>query len=84
MYTFSFVLADSAYCADLENQVVPFPLFEVLDGKETKDYLQRVEPSPQGGKKMGNALLAAVLGETPASAMPTTPAAMPRPAKMER
>ena len=29
-------------------EVVPFPLFEVLDGKNTEDYLQRVEPSPSG------------------------------------
>jgi hypothetical protein len=35
-----------------------FPLFEVLDGKDTNDYVQRVEPSVQGGKKMADALLA--------------------------
>ena len=29
-------------------EVVPFPLFEVLDGTNTEDYLQRVEPSPSG------------------------------------
>eukprot|EP00415_Alexandrium_ostenfeldii_P000841 UN0841 len=37
-------------------QVVPFPLFEVLDGKDTRDYLHRVEPSVVGGEKMANAL----------------------------
>ena len=42
-------------------EVVPFPLFEVLDGKDTNDYLQRVEPSPQGGRKMAKALMEAVL-----------------------
>lgn len=41
-------------------EVVAFPLFEVLDGKTTEDYIQRVEPSPQGGQKMGAALAAAV------------------------
>jgi len=61
-------------------EVVPFPLFRVLDGTNTEDYLQRVEPSPQGGKKMADALLAAVLAS---EALPT-PATMPRPATMER
>jgi len=41
-------------------EVVGFPLFEVLDGKNTDDYCQRVEPSPQGGQKMGAALADAV------------------------
>jgi hypothetical protein len=38
-------------------KVLPFPLFEVLDGSITSDYVQRVEPSVQGGRKLGNALL---------------------------
>ena len=38
-------------------EVVPFPLFRVLDGKTSSDYCQRVEPSPQGGRKMAAALL---------------------------
>lgn len=38
--------------------VEPFPLFEVLDGKDTQDYVQRVEPSVQGGRKMAEALMA--------------------------
>ena len=29
-------------------EVVGFPLFEVLDGKNTRDYHERVEPSPEG------------------------------------
>ena len=33
-------------------QVVPVPLFEILDSKDSADYLQRVEPSPHGGRKM--------------------------------
>ena len=37
--------------------VTPFPLFEVLDGKDTDDYEQRVEPSMQGGEKMAKAFL---------------------------
>ena len=43
-------------------EVVAFPLFRVLDGSDTRDYLQRVEPSPQGGAKMARALMDAVLG----------------------
>ncbi|CAM9970605.1 unnamed protein product, partial [Heterosigma akashiwo] len=39
--------------------VVPFPLFEVLDGTDPGDYVQRVEPSVAGGRKMAAALLAA-------------------------
>lgn len=58
--------------------MIPFPLFQVLDGKTTEDYLQRVEPSPSGGKKMADALFAAAVGSggSPATSM--------RPAKMER
>ena len=42
-------------------EVVPFPLFRVLDGKNTSDYIQRVEPSSQGGRKIANALLDAIM-----------------------
>merc|ERR1712086_250566 len=38
-------------------EVVAFPLFEVLDGKNTTDYCQRVEPSPGGGSKMATAIM---------------------------
>jgi hypothetical protein len=37
--------------------VTPFPLFRVLDGKNTDDYVARVEPSVQGAEKMSTALL---------------------------
>jgi len=40
--------------------VLAFPLFEVLDGKDTTDYCQRVEPSAQGGEKIGAALVDAI------------------------
>lgn len=36
-------------------EIVPFPMFEVLDGKDTNDYIQRVEPSIQGGEKLAKA-----------------------------
>lgn len=35
-------------------EVVPCPLHEVLDKKTAKDYIARVEPSEQGGRKMAN------------------------------
>jgi len=38
-------------------EVRPFPLFKVLDGKDTADYVQRVEPSVQGGRKIARAFL---------------------------
>merc|ERR1711972_1117211 len=44
-------------------EVVAFPLFEVLDGKNTADYVSRVEPSPSGGKKMAEALVEVVVGK---------------------
>jgi hypothetical protein len=37
-------------------QVVPVPLFAVLDGDESADYVQRVEPSAQGGLKIARLL----------------------------
>merc|ERR1712113_302862 len=43
-------------------EVVPFPLFQVLTGKTTTDYEQRVEPSPSGGKKMACAFLDKMFG----------------------
>jgi len=38
-------------------EVVPIALSEALDGKDTNDYLQRVDPSIQGGRKMANLVL---------------------------
>lgn len=32
--------------------IVPFPMYEILDGKDTKDYVDRVEPSSQGSEKL--------------------------------
>lgn len=37
--------------------VIPVPLFQVLDGKNSNDYVQRVEPSPKGGRKLAELLL---------------------------
>ena len=39
------------------SEVIPLPLFNVLDGKNTSDYVARVEPSSQGGRKMAEFLL---------------------------
>ena len=45
--------------------VMCFPLFEVLDGTDTNDYIQRVEPSVQGGKKIANKLLRFIFDQKP-------------------
>ncbi|CEP00545.1 SGNH hydrolase-type esterase domain-containing protein [Plasmodiophora brassicae] len=39
--------------------VIPLPLYAVLDGKDTDDYVARVEPSGQGGRKMADAIFTA-------------------------
>jgi hypothetical protein len=41
--------------------VVPVPLFSVLDGKDTRDYVQRVEPSVRGSGKIASLLLGKIL-----------------------
>ena len=46
-------------------EVIPCPLYEVLDGKVGADYVARVEPSSEGGRKMAvkfGELLAGKLG----------------------
>ncbi len=62
--------------------MIPFPLYEVLNGKNTEDYLQRVEPSPSGGQKMGEALFRLAVGD--GASVASTSAASMRPAQMER
>lgn len=37
-------------------QIIPLPLYEHLTGKDFGDYVDRVEPSSQGGKKMAKAI----------------------------
>ncbi|EOD15105.1 hypothetical protein EMIHUDRAFT_470593 [Emiliania huxleyi CCMP1516] len=59
-------------------EVVPFPLFEALDGSDPRDYVQRVEPSPEGGRKMAAALLDAILDEGGGGCYRRTPAEMQR------
>lgn len=38
-------------------QVIPFAMFSVLDGSQPDDYLERVEPSVQGGRKLAAAFV---------------------------
>jgi len=38
-------------------EVIPFPLFQFLDGKDSRDYIARVEPSSFGGEKIARGLL---------------------------
>jgi len=47
--------------------VIAYPLFEVLDGSNSADYVQRVEPSPLGGQKMARALVDALYGDEAAA-----------------
>lgn len=37
------------------DNIVPFPMYSVLDGKNSDDYVQRVEPSSKGGHKLAQA-----------------------------
>lgn len=45
-------------------QVEHLPLYEVLDGTDTTDYVQRVEPSVTGGQKMARAMAEKVFAST--------------------
>jgi len=38
-------------------EVIPCPLFQIMDGKDTNDYIDRVEPSAQGGEKMARFIM---------------------------
>lgn len=51
-------------------EVVAVPLFRVLDPAERGDYLQRVEPSVQGGHKMAKTFVDLVIGEPAPSFAP--------------
>ena len=42
-------------------QVLPVPLFRYMDGKDSRDYAQRVEPSSRGGHKMARAVMEALI-----------------------
>ena len=39
------------------SKVIAFPMYEVLNGKTTGDYVDRVEPSSQGGMKLAEAFV---------------------------
>ena len=50
-------------------RVVPIPLFSVLDPRPaSQDYVARVEPSVEGGRKMAVAFANAIIGAAPAAA----------------
>ncbi|KAL7568757.1 hypothetical protein ACA910_021749 [Epithemia clementina (nom. ined.)] len=51
--------------------VVPVPLYRVLDGKQSSDYIARVEPSPSGGKKMAEFILD-MIDRPPSTSSPPT------------
>ena len=39
------------------SETIPVPLFHALDGKDSRDYIARVEPSSVGGRKMAEYIL---------------------------
>jgi hypothetical protein len=43
-------------------EVVAVPLFAAMNGKDSADYKERVEPSARGGKKMAELILTGVTG----------------------
>jgi hypothetical protein len=43
-------------------EVIPIALFDALDGKNTEDYVQRVEPSIIGGEKMATLIINKMFG----------------------
>eukprot|EP00400_MALV-I_sp_L67-5_P000712 gene712-59_t len=43
-----------------DHDVIPVPLFEILDPLNKHDYVARVDPSPQGGRKMASKFLDAI------------------------
>lgn len=42
------------------SEVIPFPMFDVLNGTDTNDYAERVEPSNQGGRKLAEAFASVI------------------------
>jgi hypothetical protein len=54
------------------SRVVPVPLFNVLDGKNSEDYVARVEPSAAGGKKMAEFFLDLIRSDLTAAAAAAT------------
>lgn len=43
-----------------DENVIPVPLFDILDPLNAADYIARVEPSSQGGRKMASKFLDAI------------------------
>jgi len=52
------------------SEVVPVPLFNVLDGKRSEDFVARVEPSAIGGQKMAEFILDYIQRPSPEGSTP--------------
>ena len=52
-----FIHAISKIDIDDCTEIIPFAMYSVLNGKNTKDYVQRLEPSNQGGQKLAKELV---------------------------
>mmetsp|Transcript_31136 Transcript_31136/g.47234 ORF Transcript_31136/g.47234 Transcript_31136/m.47234 type:complete len:83 (+) Transcript_31136:1497-1745(+) len=59
------------------SEVIPVPLFNVLDGKKSEDYVARVEPSAIGGKKMAEFLWDIIHSTQPSSGITHATASAP-------
>jgi len=57
LYSISCILIQCSKIQIPGCEVIPIPLFHVLNGKDSEDYVARVEPSQVGGRKMAEYLL---------------------------
>jgi hypothetical protein len=58
-------------------QVIPVPLFSVLDGTRSEDYVERVEPSALGGSKMANFIWDIIMERKDPILSPVSPSGAP-------
>lgn len=69
-----FELAIRRICIE-GTRVVPFAMFDVLDGTDAGDYVQRVEPSSAGGRKLARALVSELIHGKVSESVTLSPAA---------
>eukprot|EP00931_Biecheleriopsis_adriatica_P032016 TRINITY_DN18715_c0_g1_i3.p1 TRINITY_DN18715_c0_g1~~TRINITY_DN18715_c0_g1_i3.p1 ORF type:complete len:293 (+),score=59.60 TRINITY_DN18715_c0_g1_i3:124-1002(+) len=61
-HAISYIFREATSKIDIDGvTVVPVPLFSVMDGKNTSDYIERVEPSSAGGQKMARLIVERLL-----------------------
>ena len=57
---FKFATSEIRFDNIADENVIPVPLFEILDPLDRHDYVARVEPSSYGGMKMATKMMAAI------------------------